>query len=364
MSLDNIKPLKAAKRSFIIRFLKRCTKDDYERRLAKTTFQLSRLPMDNEEQMKWETEIAEIKKFASAAEAAIAAAKRKVVDLDSTLAKPMTDTEQETFEKDLAKTRKEQEAAEAGLPAKYKEAYQRLDRIKKGVREAADAFSRGARDDKPISKRIDDFRKLLQPYGPMAREALATLEGIDETVTRQINEIQELPLPPLDVSEEDALQALEAKQAQCVPILRKAEEAGRVLREFLKENGDPERVMLGLNKRITVLNATRPKAMYELTSARDPQGYLDSVWRNHGPNFQRSNGEFVTRANVEKWLGDLPNIKFRLDQEIENQRRRWALPPLPPIPLDEPPRRQPPSPPQESLPNEEFPLANSDAAIN
>lgn len=369
MSLDNIKPLKAAKRSFVIRFLKRCTKDDYERRLAKTKFQLSRLPMDDKAQMKWETEIAEIKKFTNDAEAAIAAVKEKVDDLDSMLAKSMKLAERTKYEADRAEMLKEQEAAEAGLPAKYKEAYQRLERIKKGVREAADAFSKGERDDIPISKRIYDFGNLLRPYGPMARAALATLEGIDETVTRQINEIGELPLPPLDVSEEDALQVLEAKQAECASDLRKAEEAGRVLRWFLKENGDPERVMLGLNKRITVLNATRPKAMYELRGtrdelgdARDPQGYLDSMWRNLGPNFQRSNGEFVTQAYVEKWLGNLPKIESRLAQAIERQQRRWVLPPLPPIPLDEPPARKPPSPPEESLPNEESPLANSDAA--
>ena len=72
MSLDNIKPLKAAKRSFIIRFLKRYTEEDYKRRLAKTTFELSRLPTDNDRQRNWETEIAEVKKIASAAEAAIA----------------------------------------------------------------------------------------------------------------------------------------------------------------------------------------------------------------------------------------------------------------------------------------------------
>ncbi|MBK8335691.1 MAG: hypothetical protein IPL03_03450 [Sterolibacteriaceae bacterium] len=369
MSLDNIKPLKAAKRSFVIRFLKRCTKDDYERRLAKTKFQLSRLPMDDKAQMKWETEIAEIKKFTNDAEAAIAAVKEKVDDLDSMLAKPMKLAERTKYEADRAEMLKEQEAAEAGLPAKYKEAYQRLDRIKKGVRQAADAFSKGEGDDVLISKRIYDFGNLLRPYGPMARAALATLEGIDETVTRQINEIGELPLPPLDVSEEDALQVLEAKQAECASDLRKAEEAGRVLRWFLKENGDPERVMLGLNKRITVLNATRPKAMYELRGtrdelgdARDPQGYLDSMWRNLGPNFQRSNGEFVTQAYVEKWLGNLPKIESRLAQAIERQQRRWVLPPLPPIPLDEPPARKPPSPPEESLPNEESPLANSDAA--
>jgi hypothetical protein len=354
VSLDNIKPLAAAKRSFIIRFLKRYTKDDYERRLAKTTFELSRLPTDNDRQRNWETEIAEIKKIARAAEAVIAAAKGKVDACDGMLAKPMTSAERTKYEGDREQRMNEQKAAEAALPAKYKEAYQRLDRIKKGVRQAADAFSKGEGDDVLITKRIDDFRDFLELYGPGTREALATLDGIEETVTRQIDEIRELPLPPLDVSEEDALQALEAKQAQCVSILRKAEGAGSVLREFLKENGDPERVMLGLNKRITVLNATRPKAMYQFTSAsdprgfgRDPQVYLDTVWRNHGPEFKRRNGDFVTLDYVQAWLENSPRIKFRLDQEIESQRRRWALPPLPPIPLDEPPLRQPPPPPQE-----------------